>query len=586
MNYISYRSYPPYPEAEDYSYPFGTNPLMNRSGTAPLGANDPWVIYDDRPGFECYYYVWSNSGVRVAKMDDFYNLADNYNVSGQYRQAWSDSGLYYGGVWAPEMFLFENDPNDIEDDRWVTYAAALTQNNNNESRRMIACVSSTNDPMGQWEAPVTMNITPDRWAIDGTVMRYNGKNYFIWSGWDGTVDVEQITYIAEMSSPTELATERVMISRPDQSWEQLGGRPWINEGQVWVERNGKHYILYSGSGSWSDDYCVGVLALTGDNPLDPAHWTKHPTPILEKSVDMQESGVGMYGPGHPSVTTSRDGRDWLVYHANVNGGSGWSGRSAWIQLMLWDDNDFPVIFQGNMVDYNLNGGTGSVPLRTATLGTKGNVIHSVQNIPGDAQPPEGRRFTEWNTAPDGSGTKYSTGEKITLQSHETNPLLGYKLTLYAQYEKVPHELEYIYNYPGDFRTSLTSPGYVEGHSFSTIRLVFLGWSSPPPGKQFKHWNTSENGTGDAYDQGQQITMPNHAMKLYAIWVDESVGIFTVTYNANGGTGTSPIETRKETGEKFIAKASPYTPPSEDLPFLRWNTQADGNGISYAPGDEV
>ncbi|QSX07644.1 InlB B-repeat-containing protein [Alkalibacter rhizosphaerae] len=66
---------------------------------------------------------------------------------------------------------------------------------------------------------------------------------------------------------------------------------------------------------------------------------------------------------------------------------------------------------------------------------------------------------------------------------------------------------------------------------------------------------------------------------------EGLQTYTVTYDANGGTGT------------LVDPNSPYTPLPLDkvgilenvfekpgYVFASWNTQADGKGITYLPGD--
>jgi len=55
-----------------------------------------------------------------------------------------------------------------------------------------------------------------------------------------------------------------------------------------------------------------MLIFTGDDPLDPGAWTKHPEPVFKCS---EENGV--CGPGHNGFFKSPDGtEDWIVYHAN------------------------------------------------------------------------------------------------------------------------------------------------------------------------------------------------------------------------------------------------------------------------------
>jgi len=56
--------------------------------------------------------------------------------------------------------------------------------------------------------------------------------------------------------------------------------------------------------------------------------------------------------------------------------------------------------------------------------------------------------------------------------------------------------------------------------------------------------------------------------------------YNVFYNLNGVVGTAPREDVKEAGMKFVAAAAPGPL------FKEWNTQADGEGTSYSPGEII
>ena len=94
------------------------------------------------------------------------------------------------------------------------------------------------------------------------------------------------------------------------------------------------YIVYSGSGSWSDHYCLGMLTFTGGDILDAVNWKKSDGPVFEKTDKV-------FGPGHCSFTTAPDGSTWMIYHANKVKGSGWGGRMGWIAPIGWN-GDEPV----------------------------------------------------------------------------------------------------------------------------------------------------------------------------------------------------------------------------------------------------
>ena len=103
----------------------------------------------------------------------------------------------------------------------------------------------------------------------------------------------------------------------------------INEGPAALVKGKNAALVFSASGSWTDDYCLGLLTLTGEYPLDPDCWEKHQEPVFTKVH-------GTYGPGHCCFTTGYDGSTWIIYHANLLSGTGWVGRSGRIQPVAWD----------------------------------------------------------------------------------------------------------------------------------------------------------------------------------------------------------------------------------------------------------
>lgn len=58
--------------------------------------------------------------------------------------------------------------------------------------------------------------------------------------------------------------------------------------------------------------------------------------------------------------------------------------------------------------------------------------------------------------------------------------------------------------------------------------------------------------------------------------------YTVSYNANGGTGTAPAT---QTGApSYTAAANTFS--RSGYTFKNWNTKADGTGVAYAPGSTI
>lgn len=293
-----------------YSYQTVHNPVHD-------GGGDPWVIEHEG----AYYYCYSaGNGVCVASVPSIAKLKQNgkrvYTAPG--------GTMYSSEYWAPELHYI--------DGAWYIYVAA--DNGNNETHRMYVLRGTTQDPTDPFEMVGQITDPSDKWAIDGTVLQLGGELYFIWSGWEGNVNVAQNLYIAHMSDPCTIDSERVCLSVPEYSWEK-NGQPYINEGPAVLQHEGKTFLVYSASGSWTDHYCLGMLTLTGDDPMDVNCWEKSNRPVFRYRPHV------CYGPGHNSFCTAPDGSVWMIYHGNLVAGSGWSGRSVWIAPVTFDEDGTP-----------------------------------------------------------------------------------------------------------------------------------------------------------------------------------------------------------------------------------------------------
>lgn len=292
-------------QAVEYEYTELTNPVY-------YTANDPWVVRQDGN----YYYCWSDGGIKVRQID---NLDDIKTKGGSL--VWSPEAgtMYSQELWAPELHYIDGE--------WYIYVAA--DDGENANHRMYVLKGTSQDPTEPFELVGKITDPTDRWAIDGTVMHCKGEMYFIWSGWEGEENVGQQLYIAHMSDPVTIDSERVQISAPTYDWETQG-LP-VQEGPVALtdEEKGTAIIVYSASGSWTDYYCLGQLTLTGDDPMDPACWTKSEQSVFSSTADT-------YAPGHCSFVEALDGQLWMVYHANIESFAGWGGRTCRAQPVSWD----------------------------------------------------------------------------------------------------------------------------------------------------------------------------------------------------------------------------------------------------------
>ncbi len=286
-------------------------------------AADPFIM---RNG-DKYYYIFS-TGVSIY-ISSFDSLS-NVTLKGAKCVFAPMNGTEYSrDIWAPELHFI--------DGSWYIYFAAC--DGNNENHRMFVLKSKTEDPMGEYDFIGKVSDSTDRWAIDGTVFTYKDEMYFAWSGWMTDKNIAQRIYIAKMSSPTQISSERVCISIPTYRWETRGGRPKVNEGPAVITDGEYLSIIYSASGSWCDDYCLGQLIFEGGDVLNSTNWKKHREPILQKDENR------FFGPGHCSIVADEKGVMWLVFHANLESGTGWNGRSGWMYpIRINEDGIVEVIF--------------------------------------------------------------------------------------------------------------------------------------------------------------------------------------------------------------------------------------------------
>lgn len=99
---------------------------------------------------------------------------------------------------------------------------------------------------------------------------------------------------------------------------------------------------------------------------------------------------------------------------------------------------------------------------------------------------------------------------------------------------------------------------------------------PWTGHTFSGWNTAQNGTGTMY-QPNTSYMPNTNVTLYAQWGLQS---YTITYNANNGTGAPDSQTKVYGQTTYLSST---TPIRHGYTFFRWNTAANGSGYDFSPG---
>lgn len=96
------------------------------------------------------------------------------------------------------------------------------------------------------------------------------------------------------------------------------------------------------------------------------------------------------------------------------------------------------------------------------------------------------------------------------------------------------------------------------------------------GYSFLGWSTSSSATSATYTAGANYTA-NAAATLYAVW---KANTYTVTYNANGGSGAPGSQTK--TYGKALTLSS-TKPTRSKYNFLGWGTSASATTATYSAG---
>ncbi len=215
------------------------------------------------------------------------------------------------------------------------------------------------------------------------------------------------------------------------------------------------------------------------------------------------------------------------------------------------------------------------------------------STPGGTAPSEA-----WILYSTDNGSTWSVGKKVTsLSTSGTDFVFDATITSAARYAFVIHSTGYCqfkkpvltfyegttggttytvtYNLNGGTGTTPTESAKTSGETFTlhngTTNIT------PPSGKVFSQWKDQDN---NYYDGGDTYTMPAKNVTLTAQWATT----YTVTYNLNGGTGTTPTEGAHPAGATFTLHdgTTGITAPSQKE-FSKWRDQ-DGTdyngGVTY------
>ena len=156
----------------------------------------------------------------------------------------------------------------------------------------------------------------------------------------------------------------------------------------------------------------------------------------------------------------------------------------------------------------------------------------------------------------------------------------------------PQTVSYTVSYNANGGSGAPSSQTVTAGNSVTIPTTAPTWT----GHKFLGWSTSSSATSASYNAGGTFK-PSGNTTLYAVW--RTLYTYTVSYNANGGSGAPSSQTKTEDSTLTLSSTKPtkqykltynanggtVSPPSKTVTctFNGWNTASDGSGTSYASG---
>lgn len=236
----------------------------------------------------------------------------------------------------------------------------------------------------------------------------------------------------------------------------------------------------------------------------------------------------------------------------------------------WGESRYQIVFDSNGADKGNTPGTlapsygGTIKIPTSGLYKKDYI------------------FDGWAAAADGTGNTYSEGDTITITDNFPTGVT----TLYAKWkEAVKISLTYDANAGNDTvdgelpeTKAYSKDGISNILNITNIVPVRKGYS-------FVGWSTKNDGRKE-YDSGQEMTLKEDTT-LYAVWNKKT---FTLAYHFNGENdvmyGDLPKSVTGTPETEGLTAAEQGDMKRAHYKFMGWNTEADGSGDNYEPGNDI
>ena len=207
------------------------------------------------------------------------------------------------------------------------------------------------------------------------------------------------------------------------------------------------------------------------------------------------------------------------------------------------------------ISFNANGGSG------APSGiTKKHFTNAT--LPSDKPYRTGYTFKGWGTSSSTSYAAYQPGSTFYTNANTT---------LYAVWSARTYTISYNAN------GGSGGPGaQTKTHG---IKMLISRVEPTRSGYTFLGWSTSPSATSASYQPGEWY-YANADRTFYAVWKKNAPATYTVSYDANGGSGAPGSQTKTQ---DITLTLSGTKPTRSGYTFLGWATSSSATGASYQPG---
>ena len=192
------------------------------------------------------------------------------------------------------------------------------------------------------------------------------------------------------------------------------------------------------------------------------------------------------------------------------------------------------------------------------------------------------RYLYASTGRNAASNKTATGKKGDRYYFSSPRVTGYTASKTSVSGYFPERdlLETIYYFESTYTISFNANGG-SGAPSSITKKHFSNATLPNDkpyrsGYTFLGWSTNSNASSASYQPGATYSL-NGSTTLYAVWKSKT---YSISYNANGGTGAPPSQT-KHHGIKLLIPS--IEPTRSGYTFLGWATSATATSPTYQPG---